>query len=457
MADQSNSAIAPRVPALRPRGARAPGIGIVRQARVYADRGNLVVRDGRRRERRYTVGGAGIRRAAFFPPADMWETAMKRANARWGIAVFEDAEGRHLLHVPLAEWLPEAGTVGTADVGPLDCLERTGLKDLCDSLGIPFSQSPTAWGREASENPGDGRPDTAHNALLPPWHSWVRGIGVFGWLIALGLFFILKGADVWGLMAAVALLLVPGSDAVMRVLDWWRTRDDARLSTAVTVRPSPAQGSGATRRFLETTAVRVLPDDVVLTNTIGEERWLARRGGHGVARLVRLMDPASSAPLGIEFRDGKGKTRALLPWRSWFAGPGGSENWSELVAALALPVSDENFKGSERAGHTERSGTTDPWWRSHVLAGDARKMSPMGGKEARRATSWQESVIGGNEVMLVPLFSLLLLPGVFSDTGSVFVAGILSALTIVLALTPSVVHRLSSSFKLDRPIEPESS
>lgn len=455
MAEQLKSDTAPREPVLRPKSMRGPGLDVVRNARVYADGTSLVVRNRHGRERRYPVGSGGIQKAVFFPPADARGTAMKRPTARWGVVVFQDAEGHYVLKVPLAQWLPEATVTGTADLSPQDCLSRTGLKQLSDSLGIPLSESPKPWGREVMGSPGGGDYDSAGEADVPVWNGWARGIGLVGWLIALVVSFTLEGTGSWGLVvAAGALFLLPASDVVVRALAWWRKRGDARLADAVVITPSPESGAGATRRFLETAAVWVLPGDVVLTNTVGEERWYARRGAHGIARLVRLTDPKTGAYLGVELQDGDGQTRALLPWQWWFAGPDGERRWSELVAVLELPVSDEKFKPAGIAGRTD---TPELWYRAHELAGDAGKMSPMEGKAARRATSWNDSVVGGNEVIVVPIFSALLLAGLFSDRAPAQAAGALSALTIVAVLGPAIVHQLTSRIAYDRPRVSETS
>ncbi|MGY1500200.1 hypothetical protein ACW4TU_27075 [Streptomyces sp. QTS52] len=373
---------------------------------------------------------------------------MKRPTARWGVVVFQDVEGRYVLRVPLAQWLPEATATGTADLSPRNCLSRTGLQQLSDRLGIPLSESSKPWDREVMESPGGGDCDSAGESDLPVWHGWARGIGMAGWFIALVLSISL-GTGSWGfIVAAGSLFLVPGSDVVVRALAWWRKRGDTRLVDAVVIKPSPEADADATRRFLETAAVRVLPSDVVLTNTVGEERWYARRGAHGIARLVRLTNPKTGARLGVELRDGDGQARVLLPWRWWFAGPDGERRWSELVAALELPVTEEKFKPASKMRGADGP---DLWAKAHELAGDARKMSPMEGKAARRATSWNESVIGGGEVILIPIFSSLFMAGLFSDRAPAQAAGALSALTVIAVWGPAIAHQLASRFTQDRP------
>ncbi|MFD8721872.1 hypothetical protein ACFV2H_28740 [Streptomyces sp. NPDC059629] len=435
---------------MRPRGMRPHNVDVVRRARLYADGKTLVVRDRRLRERRYPVGAGGIRRAVFVPPdaSDAWETVSKRPTERWGVLVFENEDGHDVLCVPLAEWLPEAGVVGILNLKPAKCLDRTGLRELAAALGIPVEEKPRsgAGGRELPET-GPGRaPDRAIHRELPRWHNWTRGLGAFGWLVALVVAF---AADVdWCLpIAAGALFALPAADSVVRVGAWWRNRRDVgRFAEAVVITPDPAAGGGATPRFRRTACVRVLPGDVVLTDTVGRERWLGREGAHGVARLVRLVSPGDRQPLGVEFRDRSGEVRALLPWRHWFAGLQGQKRWEEMVSALSVSAVDEEARSTRRPVEV-----TKPLWTGHPLAADARMMSPLPAKDARAETSWHSSVIGGNELLLVPLFSLVLIAGLFGDTVTARLAGLFSALTIVTEWAPAATWSLISRFYYDKP------
>ncbi|MZF86805.1 hypothetical protein [Streptomyces sp. SID5643] len=401
-----------------------------------------MLRDGRLRERRYVVGGDGIKHAVFFPPGDLWETVQKRPLERWGVLVFRGESERDILRVPLAAWLPEAGVVGAMDLAPLKCLDRTGIRELLTTLGIPLEErSQPADSDGALETSRGSRPDRAVHAELPRWHSWARGLGMFGWFIAVVAAF---AADlVWAMpIAAGALLLIPASDAVVRISAWWRNRRPHSFAEALAIKPSPS--AGATRRFLRRASIRVLPDEVILTNTLGEERWLGRACGHGVARLVRLVAPTTGEPLAVEFQDRNGEARVLLPWKHWFAGRQGLDRWAELTAALALPVIDKRHTGGNSA---------EAWWQGHLLSADVRKMSPMEAKEARKETDWHRAVIGRNELLALPLFSAVLLAGLFSDELPAFLAGLLSALTIAAALVPAMTSALASRFSYDKVIE----
>lgn len=433
-------------PVVRPRGMPPHARDAVRRSRLYTEGRNLVVRDRRMRERRYPVGAGGIRRAVFLPPGDLWETVSKRPAERWGVLVFQKEDGSDVVRVPLAEWLPEAEDVGAGELRPGNCLNRTGLRELVDALGIPLEERSAPRDRA-----GEGREkgQRAHRVVpgeLPRWYSWIKGTGAFAWLIALVIGF---AADLdWCMpVAAGALLLLPAIDIAVRVRGWWLIRRDERpgglLAEAVVITPSPGAATRPTRRFRETAAVRILPHDVVVTNAAGEERWLAKGGPYGVARLVRVSAPKSRNPLGVEVRDGQGETRVLLPWASWFAGPDGQGRWSQLVSALGVPLADEEFG--------KRLADGEPWWRGHVHGADARKLSPLEGKEARRETSWHGSVVGGNELLIVPIFSAVLLAGLFSGQAAARLSGVLSALTILGELGPAAAASLRSRLSFDKP------
>ncbi|MFD5537264.1 hypothetical protein ACFWIJ_05245 [Streptomyces sp. NPDC127079] len=362
---------------------------------------------------------------------------------------FLTMDGRSLLRVPLAEWLPEAGLVGLLQLSPRECLERTGLPALVAELGVLLEEGDSAasTGHPGADRESGARPDIARYADLAVWHSWVRGLGMLVWFVFFLVVPMLGHGNRWTvLIATTGLFLVPGADLVLRILQRTRTHGDALFAGADVVVPSPESGAGATRRFLDTAALGVLPGDLVLTDTVGTERWLPLRRNQGVTRLVRLVEPSSGAVLGVEFRDKQNAARALLPWRWWFAGPAGAENWSRFVKASGLPVSDENVRHSRDA---------DGWWKNHTMAADARWLAPVDPKRAREKTSWHSTVRGGGEAIVVPILCLIPLLGLDSDQPEARVAGVLAALTILAELVPVVAHRLTSRFQLDRRAEAE--
>jgi hypothetical protein len=421
---------------------------VVRHARVYRRGSELIVRDGRLRERGYPVGDGGIARAVFVPPPDSGAAPKTPSADRWGVIDFRGADERTILRIPLAEWLPEAGLVGVLDLGPAQCLDRTGLRRLVTDLGISLEESPEPGARPKAETSGP-RPERAAHRELPAWHNWARGVGMLVWFVFFLVIAATGHANAWtALLAAAGLALVPGSDLAVRVPQRRRDRRDTSLARATVVLPAPEETAGVTRRFTRTAAVRVLPEDVVLTDTLGGERWIARGGKHGVSSLVRLTDPKSGAVLGVELRDGTNVARALLLWRWWFAGPQGRETWSRLVSALGVPVSDETVRPS---------GQPEEWWQRHALAADARMMSPMDPAEARSETRRNTSVGSGAEPLIVALFGLLLVPQLASDEWPARVAGALAVLTVVAELASVLTLQVASRIRLDRPAAPESS
>ncbi|WP_225643243.1 hypothetical protein [Streptomyces werraensis] len=431
-------------PVVRPAGMPPHNTHVVRRSRLFAGGHDLVLRDARLREHRFPVGEDGIRRAVHFLPGDLWETVRRSPGDRWGVLVFQGTDGDDLLRVPLAAWLPEAELVGVLELSPAQCLRRTGLEALVTRLGIPLEVRDAPWDPAAREEGGRrGRQVIwAEHRGLPRWHSWVRAAGMLGWLVALMAAF--AGGPSWTRpVAAGALLMLPGADVVVRVSGWWRRRRCDAFTGAESVKPSPRAGNAVTERFLRTAAVRVLPGEIVLTNTVGEERWLARHGDHGVARLLRLIAPESECPLAVEFRDTDGEARALLPWGPWFAGPQGEDRWKKLVRAVGVPVSDEWCRQAGGAQH---------WSEGHVLAEDARRMAPMGGAEARRLTGWYSSVVGRNEPFALVLLSAVFLPGLLGGTGAAVPAGVLAGLTVGAVSGPQLCRVLFSRMWFDRAV-----
>ncbi|MFH9332765.1 hypothetical protein ACH4KU_27740 [Streptomyces althioticus] len=396
------------------------------------------------RERRFPVGEDGIRRAVHFLPGDLWETVRRSPGDRWGVLVFQGADGSELVRVPLAAWLPEAELVGVLELSPAQCLRRTGPETLVTRLRIPLEVSNAPWDLAARGEGGRrGRQVIrAEHRGLPRWHNWVRAAGMLGWHVALMAAF--SGGPSWTRpVAAGALFLLPGADVVVRVSGWWRRGRCDAFTGAESVKPSPGAGDAVTHRARRTAAVRVLPGEIVLTNTVGEERWLAHHGDHGVTRLLQLIVSESECPLAVEFRDKDGEVRAFLPSGPWFAGPHGKDCWKYLVRALGVPVSDEWCRPAGGAHH---------WSEGHVLAEDARRMAPMAEAEARRRTGWYSSVVDRNEPFALVLLSAVFLPGLVGGTGAAVPAGVLAGLTVGATLGPQLCRVLFSRMWFDRAV-----
>ncbi|WP_434594679.1 hypothetical protein [Streptomyces sp. A5-4] len=376
-----------------------------------------------------------------------------RSERRWGSVVFEDNEGRDVVNIPLSVWLPEADLAAPSALTPVEVLRRTGIADMVERLGVPLTVSKDP---QAGDAGGKRRsvPGVASQREMPRWAGWVRGLGMLVWFVSVMFTTVVFGDRAsWAApLAAVALFLVPVTGLAVRVLSKGRAskalREGGLQSPELVVRPSPEPGSGATRRFCGTASVRILPGDIVLTDGLGNERWLARSGSHSVSRAVRVLHPKSGVPLGVEFQGSNGDARALLPWKWWFAGPHGPRNWESLVAELSCGVVERKMSNFPDRG---------PWFVGHLLAMDAHRMSSLPPGEARSEADWYSSVVGRGESIIVPVLSAPLLAGLFQGAGNTltFVAGLVSALTIVAAAGPAVRYQIASRFFLDRPAAPE--
>ncbi len=253
---------------------------------------------------------------------------------------------------------------------------------------------------------------------------------------------VLRHSAPWLLVvASAALLLVAGAAVAVRTAAGAVERRD-RPAGLVRIAPRPPPGAGASVRFCRTAAVRLQQRDVVIVDSLGDERWLPREGAHRVSRLVRVLDNPDRTPLGVELRGPDDQVRAALPWRWWFGGESGQERWTELVGALGCPVDD-------RVVDKGRSWPKDP-----VAAADAVYLAPLPVKSARRVSRFPDSVLGGAGSLILGLASAFSLAAGLSVVGSRRTVGEVVAVLAGLALCgfviPLVVHHLSSTLRLDR-------
>lgn len=435
----------PAEPVVRhaPRSLRSPLV--VRRARIWAEDGELVVRDPRAREHRFPVGtGQGaIAKAVLRTPGNERETDRWRPVDRWGVLTLRTSDDRDVLCLRPAFWLPEAAQLMTAPLDARECLRRTGLQALLDRLGVPLEVS-------GGSLPSGARQDGPRNGPEPyraDYETYRERslIKLTTWLVyVLAVLVALPAGRTWAVAVAVpALLALPVRDTVHRVRAWWHRRRPGPRGT-VRIAPSPAPASGATRRFLRTASVRVEPADVVLVDTLGGERRLGREAPHGVRRLVRLMDPGTRKPLGVELRDGADACRALLPWDAWFGGPEGEERWTDLAKALRVPRADETYRGRRAEGR--------PWWLFHRLADDVVRFGPCTPERARSARGWY-TTHGPDEPLVITAFSALCVPGLLAvENPAGLVIGVMAALTVALVLVPPTVATVFGHLVDDRPV-----
>lgn len=166
-------------PALRPSARRHPGLDIVRNARIYRDGRELVVRTRDGRERRYATGSGGIERAVHVDEVGPWIDGSMSVPPRpgtWGFVELQDGDGRRVLRIDVEPWLPESPVLG--GVRPdrdFRVLELTGLAALLKDAGIPVR---TVHDREDElvARSGDGNATYASpGRLLPRWNTLGRG------------------------------------------------------------------------------------------------------------------------------------------------------------------------------------------------------------------------------------------------------------------------------------------
>ncbi|AYN34285.1 hypothetical protein DUI70_3785 [Streptomyces albus] len=434
---------------LRPRAQQAPALDAVRRIRLAAEDEALVFTDRKGRERRWKTGKSGIVRVRYFPPDGKEKAHGLWRLSRFGTAVFEDTSGTPVLCLPLAEWIPESDNLSAAYWEKCDAPGRSGLRGLASELGIEFADADTGL----SEVSADYRHHRARFLTLstrPRALNWTRGVTIFAWFG-----FLVYGIEVEAHrafaypIAACMLLVYVAAGYLVHFVQHRRVRDRVPPGEGPLLSPAPVPDAAATPRFLDVSFLKVLPAELVLVDSTGQERRLPRRGAAAL-RSVALVSGSDGAPLGVELRGPGEQVRALIPWRSWFGGPGGKASWDALTAALGLPVKKRTVRQSAEDVELH-----------HPLRIDLQRLAPLSPAEARKRT--QESALGAasGEVLVLAVLSFSLLGALtygVSEEGY-FLAGVLSALNLFLILIPYATHQLRSRLRLDRPAaaqEPES-
>ncbi|NGN62824.1 hypothetical protein G5C51_02760 [Streptomyces sp. A7024] len=423
-------------PAMRPAGQGRPGLDIVRNCRVSFDGSALVAtgRDGARRS--FPVGEGGIVKAVFVdkPGESVGGGMAAPAPGGWGELLFLDAAGAVVVRLRLDDWVPEGDRLGIRPVRGERLLALSGAGALCKRAGIAVSVSrvPAEAGGTSLRLP----------MALPAWYSVVRVAATVVWAVAWFVGVLLRPDAPWLLaLAAVAALAGPVAYFAVRSAHAARERGAAEAG-GTRISPSPAAGAGATVRFCETAAVRVEPQEIVLVDSVGHERRLARSGAHGVTRLVRHMDRKTGEPVGVELCGPDGQVRGALPWRWWFAGPEGERRWEELRAVGGLQAED-------RATAKGVSWPVDP-----VAEADASLMGQMPAARARQASRFPESVMGVADRPMAALMAVLSLGAGISaveEPGYRVAVIAVSELALCGSELPRLAYSLRSRMRLDRP------
>ncbi|WP_317454118.1 hypothetical protein [Streptomyces sp. TRM68416] len=439
-------------PALRPRGARGPGVELCHTARLFVDGGDLVLRT-RGRTVRHPVGAAGIARAVFVDAAgEDAERMGPTIPGSWGQIQFQDRDGALIGSFDVEDWLPESPVLPKRAVRGEELLRVTGITDLLKAAGIPLHRvqdrddplvaagSRTAGG--GSFRPGgslgSGR-SLGPGGDFPSWYWWTRLVAGGVWFAAISVVILSGSRSPWLiLLAAIAAFVGPVARLVLRA----RTRTRLRRHDPVVrarIEAAPAPGSGATVRFCRDTGIRVQDRDLVLCFVGGQECWFPLAGPHALTSLVLVRDRAGAAT-GVEICGPGGHVRAVLPWPLWFGGPGGAEGWSRLRGATGLTVSERRLSGRT------------PWPKQQVLGAQPL---PESGRAARRTARFPSTIAGLSSTAVMALgafFSVSLglsIEDAHPAAGTTAIT--LGALGGFLQATPYAVHQLRSRLHLDRP------
>ncbi|WP_432093752.1 hypothetical protein [Streptomyces sp. bgisy100] len=365
---------------------------------------------------------------------------------QWGCLEFQNAEGRRILRIPLVEWLPESVSPGARPEKGSDLLQLTGASALVKALGIPLETARRLDDPLLSHSVRGADTDPYLGRALPVWHSVLRGSALAVWLLCFFAALAWGDSAPWlGAAAAAAFALPCLADLWLRLTARSAARNGGPAAQA-SFSPSPAPGSGATRRFCETAEIRVHPTDLVLVDSLGQERWLPRTGAHAPERLVRVLDAGKGVPVGAELRTRSGQVRAALPWAPWFGGPDGEARWTEFGPAAGLSVEDRTDGA--------RKGSAS--WPAHGLArGDAEAMGPLDATTARTGSDFVLTVLGDKNLFILPGFGVATLGIGLKLLGADPAAGLvttaLAALALCASLGPTLAHQLNSRLRLDRP------
>lgn len=310
-------------PTARPAAQRLPLRHLARTARLRAEPGALVFVDGRGRERRILLGPDGVTAAAHVGGPILTDVV----PGSLGAVDLLRADGSRSARLELSDWVPEA--VELSD--PEQALRRSGLPEVLAHAGLALQPVPTSQLAEAIDArppsllPRPGLPSIGYTAL--------RALAVLAAFFAVGLGLITDATP--GRLAVVAAGLLLASSvwaAGLWAVELWRDRRPA--TTAPVLRPHP--GSPVSRRFRRVAQLRLEPDEIVVVDTLGGERWLPRTGAHAVDHAEVVREGSTNGQ--VELRTADGTARATLPWDPWCGGPQGVRALEEVCRAGGLPL-----------------------------------------------------------------------------------------------------------------------
>ena len=367
-------------PAARLSAQRFPDRHAVRRARLTGIDGALVVADPDGRERRLPVGPTGVTRAVHVTGPEL--AAMHPPSL--GAVDLHMANGTRAYRLLVDRWVPEADEL----TDPGEALRRSELREV---LGMAGLQLGTIRGSAARDALGDGTAaPLVSMPALPLWFTVLRSLAVV-FVVGVLMTVVLTDSGGRALTAAAGALLV--STLASSVL-WLRAlrRDRVPPATGPALRPRPA--GQATRRFVRTAELRAEPDDVVVIDGIGTERWLPRRGPLGVRQLAVVR--AGTATAAVEVRAADGTPRATLPYAPWFGGDGGAEALEELARAGGLELVPD-ARGTRRVGPEYEAAR--------------RAFAPRRRKEVSALLTYPPGVPGAAAFQQTGIFAAILLIG----------------------------------------------
>ncbi|MFD4968860.1 hypothetical protein [Streptomyces sp. NPDC058424] len=428
-------------PALRPAASRGPGLELCHRSRLYLDDGDLVLRT-RTRTRRFPTGDGGITRAVFLdlPGADM-ERMGPTIEGSWGEVQLQDRDGALVGSFDIADWLPEAPALSKRWVKGEQLLDRTGVAALLKAAGIPLQ---VVRDRDdplhASRSRRRGAKSLAAGGDFPLWYWGFRAVAGVVWFALFSLILFFETTTPWViLLTAVTALVGPVARLVVRV--WTRLR--LRRCVPVVrdrIRPAPVEGMGATVRFCRDTELRVQDRDLVLRVLGGQEYWLPLTGPHALTSLVLVRD-RTGQPLGVELRGPHDQVRAVLPWRLWFGGGGGTDGWSRLRRTAGLTASERKLVGKT------------PWPKGLLALGT--NLLPDSAGTARELSRFPSTIAGlsSTAVMAIGSFFSIVQGGRIENAHpeEAMAAILAGAAGLVLQAVPYAAHQLRSRLWLERP------
>jgi hypothetical protein len=396
-----------------------PGRALVRDVRLVAEPGRLVLVRAGRPVRTLTVGpGAEVEQAVHLGGPLLKDVAPMSLGAIDLLA----ADGRRVARLDLRDWVPEALELSRAG----EALRRSGLRPLLEHAGLAL--------RPIAPSEFAAAVDALPDSLLPggrlPWaYTVLRSAAIVLAVVTVLVARATQEAPGWlSLTAALTLLASTGTALALWVVAGLRDRA-GRASGPVLV---PRFSAPVTRRFLRTARLRLEPEAVVVVDALGRERRLPRTGPEAVTSVAVVRSGTARAQ--VELRSNSGLARATLPADRWIGA--GTSELVEACAAAGLPLDTVAAPASRPAVEEEA----------------ARAVFSVPDRSLVQRATWPSGVPGPAAVWQTTIFAVLLLIAGIAEEPPAGVR-VLLGVTVALALGPHLV-RLAVRRWLDREVRP---